>query len=474
MHPALVLEPALEPALRAWGLPVVRRGQPADHDLVAMGDDWDRLRQWRLGGHGFRAVALAAAPPPDRAVLEPLAVVREPTAEAIGEALASLEAGRRQGELALASGTVDLGRRVLRHPDGTTALSRLVGSLLAYLAARPGRGISRELLRQVWGRPGRPARAPSTWPCCGSRRKIDRHAGPRPPPVELRRRLPAGRPRRARRRPGRTRTHLLDAIVARLDSGVGRLALHGLPGVGKSRLARALPARLPRPPPWWTAQAPPPSRRCARGSGRALALAVGDAADLDLAAAPVDVLVLDDVDGVDDANRRPHGRGLARARAGAAGRYRRPRRRPPAPARLAMPRSRTTTRRSCSAALGREVPLRRPRAGLRSGSGCAAEARWPRPLPARPLATSWRTSSTRSRPRPALPAGWPCRSRSTPSCWRRSPPDSGPDALAALEEAGLVRREGDGVVLPGAVRAWAAPRVAPDGSGWHRRPGSFH
>ncbi|MCA9488281.1 MAG: hypothetical protein KC621_00090, partial [Myxococcales bacterium] len=93
----LVLEPSLEVPLRAWGLRVVTQGRPADHELVAMGDDWARLRACRLGGHGFRVLALAPDVPEDRAMLEPLAIVSAPTEAAVGEALAALASGRRAG-----------------------------------------------------------------------------------------------------------------------------------------------------------------------------------------------------------------------------------------------------------------------------------------------------------------------------------------------------------------------------------------
>ncbi|MCB9689628.1 MAG: winged helix-turn-helix domain-containing protein [Alphaproteobacteria bacterium] len=298
----LVLEPSLEVPLRAWGLHVVTEGRPAEHELVAMGDDWARLRAWRLGGHGFRVLALAAEPPEDRALLEPLAVVATPTEAAVGEALAALASGRRAGELALRGGTVDLERRVLRHAGGTTSLSRLEVSLLAYLAARPGREVPREeLLRQVWGHKATVRTRAVDMAVLRLRRKVDldgaeshllsSYAGgyqlvlPDPEDADLVGRGP-----------------LLAELLLRLRTGARDLGLHGLPGVGKSRLARAVADRLAAS-----------GRRVAtvdlEGVGSAaearervattLGLSPGRAGELDLGASEVEVLVLDGADGFD-------------------------------------------------------------------------------------------------------------------------------------------------------------------------------
>ncbi|MCB9674858.1 MAG: winged helix-turn-helix domain-containing protein [Alphaproteobacteria bacterium] len=116
-------------------------------------DAWDRLRGWRAGGVRAGAVILTrAAPPVDRARLEPVVLLREAAPEALDVALERLFDGRPAGTLELAEGRVDLDRGVFRRSMGRdVGLTTQEVRLLGYLGARSGRPISREELQlQVW------------------------------------------------------------------------------------------------------------------------------------------------------------------------------------------------------------------------------------------------------------------------------------------------------------------------------------
>lgn len=117
-------------------------------------DPFARVRAWRRAGHRVGVVVwLPRVPDPeDRAGLEPLVIVRD-DADPV-EVVARLEGAAGRGRLALRGGVVDLDQAVFRpHGDGAaTPLTAQESDLLAYLAARPGRGVPRdELQRQVWG-----------------------------------------------------------------------------------------------------------------------------------------------------------------------------------------------------------------------------------------------------------------------------------------------------------------------------------
>jgi DNA-binding response OmpR family regulator len=105
--------------------------------LTALGDERDRVRGLELGADDY--------------VVKPFSVK---------ELLARIEAVLRRSpersapvaELAIPGGCADFNRRELRFSDGERSeLSEREAELLAYLAANPGRAISREeILTRVW------------------------------------------------------------------------------------------------------------------------------------------------------------------------------------------------------------------------------------------------------------------------------------------------------------------------------------
>lgn len=149
----VVFEPALLGPLLSLGANVVEQKRvDRDVDIVAMGPDWERLRGLRLGGHHQRALVWLAGgePPEERALLEPLATVRSLEASEISTALSSLSAGRAPGRIALGPLQVDLAARRVSREGAEVKLVQREVDILAYLAARPGRDVTREeLLTQV-------------------------------------------------------------------------------------------------------------------------------------------------------------------------------------------------------------------------------------------------------------------------------------------------------------------------------------
>ncbi len=114
--------------------------------------DWERLRDWRLGGNRFVAVVCAEeAPEGGRALLEPLVVVPVLDASVLQR---SEEVGENLGKILLDHAEVDLMRGTVKDAQGTVTarLSTLEQDLLSFLAARSQREVNREELQlQVWG-----------------------------------------------------------------------------------------------------------------------------------------------------------------------------------------------------------------------------------------------------------------------------------------------------------------------------------
>lgn len=224
-------------------------------DVVVLPPDWERLRAWRVAGHTTPAVVAmdGTAKPDERAPFEPLYLVDVPEPEALRTAIEAVRTSRRAGTVPLTLGTIDLAARVLATADGEVRLSRLETDLLAYLAAREGRDVSREeLLTQVWGH----ARAAAGTRAVDMamtrlRKKIERD--PTAPEHLLTSRGDGYRlqPATARRTnvgpaPNRFfgRADLLARIADALDGG-RLVTLLGAPGAGKTRLARELARAAP-------------------------------------------------------------------------------------------------------------------------------------------------------------------------------------------------------------------------------------
>ncbi|MCB9669031.1 MAG: winged helix-turn-helix transcriptional regulator [Alphaproteobacteria bacterium] len=239
-------------ALEGLGL-VVRAhddpAPPASADLLALAASGvGLLRGWRLGG--VRTPALMFVPegalPDRRFELEPLVVLREPAE--LRAALDALAATGASGTLVLGGTSVDLvRRRVVLQGGGERRLSQLEVDLLAYLAARAGRGVGRdELLLQVWGHAAALSYRAVDMAVMRLRRKLE------PEPAEPRFLLSSyGRGYRLVVDAGALpplppgglvgRGGLLDALAARVD--VGPVALVGPPGVGVRSVALALAHR---------------------------------------------------------------------------------------------------------------------------------------------------------------------------------------------------------------------------------------
>ncbi|MFT4626480.1 MAG: hypothetical protein ACI8PZ_005157 [Myxococcota bacterium] len=155
------LDPEALGLARACGLsvPTVADAEAASlAEVVLLGgqDAAGRLAGWRIRGLGTGAVLCL---PHDadavirRAFLEPVAVVRGEDPADVEQAIRHLARGQARKRLRLPMGDVDLARlRVLR-PDGSEVmLTQREADVLAYLAARSGRGVSREELQlEVWG-----------------------------------------------------------------------------------------------------------------------------------------------------------------------------------------------------------------------------------------------------------------------------------------------------------------------------------
>ena len=241
--------------------------------------DWERLRRWRVAGHRAVAVVCADDPPEEgRAALEPLLLVRAFTPDVLEQAR---QTGAPFGRLTLGPVTVDLLRRTVlageaREPGEPAReagrLSALEADLLAYLAARSDRDVSREELQlQVWGHRKVLATRAVDMAVSRLRRKIEpqeQDIGPDEPDSEprflLTRRggyrllLGAPAPPAPAPAPATPRSAPLPA-PGRLSALIGREALMrellvevaqsrlvtllGPPGVGKTRLALELVAQ---------------------------------------------------------------------------------------------------------------------------------------------------------------------------------------------------------------------------------------
>lgn len=294
----------------------------------------ERLRVWRLAGHRFGAIILGELEADrDRAALEPLLVLAEPPREGWEEVLSQLRGGGGAlGLLRLGERTVDLDRRELRGPDGAEALTARECELLAYLATRPGRDVSRDELQvQVWRHRKVTVSRAVDMAVMRLRKKLEEdptsprwllssrgdgyrlvvestepEAPPSPPPRPSRWSLP---PAPSGRLFGRD--PLLDALGDTLERGERLLTLVGPPGAGKTALASAM-VRDPRfAPACWVDLAP---ARDHEGLRLAVAAALGvdtgqirTAGDLDarLARAVVDagpvLLALDNAEHVVEA-----------------------------------------------------------------------------------------------------------------------------------------------------------------------------
>jgi len=210
-----------------------------------------RAQEWRRQGHRF-ALALRsiadADEPHERHALEPLALLRDATPDALRAAVASVEPGAALPRLVLEHGVADLAARRFTSADAVVELSELQCRLLAYLAERAGRGVSREELQvQVWGHRTALNTRAVDMAVSRLRKKIEAKAdspaslltaqggGYR---LVLREAVPSRLPRPTDSFRGRA--ELLGRLRARLDAGVPAVVLTGPPGVGKSRLALEL------------------------------------------------------------------------------------------------------------------------------------------------------------------------------------------------------------------------------------------
>ncbi len=174
----------------------------------------------------------------------------------------SAQGGEVVGDLKLEQCTVDLGRRRFTGARGAGVLTETEARLLAYLAERPSRDVSRdELLVEVWGLP-----VTSLSRCVDTamrRLRAKLEAVPRRPRHLLTRHgtgyrfEPLSRPSVAQRAASLAPTLLgradeLAAIVEVLRSGARWVTVHGPAGIGKTAVTRgllrladpALPARL--------------------------------------------------------------------------------------------------------------------------------------------------------------------------------------------------------------------------------------
>lgn len=115
---------------------------------------WERIRGWRATGVAVGIVVIGAeAPTDDRPGLEPVVALPRADAPALADALRRLAVEEAPARVPLASGVADFHRHVFERADGKVVrLTALEARLLAYLAARSFRAVSREELQeQVWG-----------------------------------------------------------------------------------------------------------------------------------------------------------------------------------------------------------------------------------------------------------------------------------------------------------------------------------
>lgn len=134
----------------------LRRRELMEADLLITGpSSLERLRGWRAAGVRTPALLVQGRTfdlPEERAVLEPLVVVRDADPEGVRAALGRFDAQRVSAQVRVPGGLVDLARRQVIRGEGSHKLSQQQADLLAYLAARPGLQVTKEeLLEQVWG-----------------------------------------------------------------------------------------------------------------------------------------------------------------------------------------------------------------------------------------------------------------------------------------------------------------------------------
>lgn len=214
-------------------------------DVIVVREGWDQVRGWRAGGIRAGVVLVTqGSPPPDRARLEPLVLLRDP--DRLLDVLPQLYEGRPAGRLRLPTGIVDLDRGRFEVPGApAVALTTQECRLLGYLGSRSGRAISRdELQLQVWDH-RRPLPTKAVHMAISRlRRKLE----PDPEhPVVLR----TVRHRGYRLVPAPSDEPDLVGRHDELDEAEealrrGPLGVHGAPGVGKTALARVLADRAGR------------------------------------------------------------------------------------------------------------------------------------------------------------------------------------------------------------------------------------
>lgn len=224
---------------------------PHGADVLVLGGvrAWGRLRAWREGGARVPAIVVADEAPADRDVHEPVYLLREATRRGVEAALRSTSAARAAPNTPLAGGTL-VDRRFQCADGREVGLTPLEVRLLAYLASRVAHAVDRdELQEQVWDHKQPLVTKAVDMAVMRLRKKIE----PDPTaPITL---LSASRGYRvapahqARGVPALSGPLIgRDAIVAELagllESRRAPIALVGLPGVGKSRVAREVASRL--------------------------------------------------------------------------------------------------------------------------------------------------------------------------------------------------------------------------------------
>ncbi|MFT4976345.1 MAG: DNA-binding winged helix-turn-helix (wHTH) protein/tetratricopeptide (TPR) repeat protein [Myxococcota bacterium] len=172
----------------------------------------------------------------------------------LAAAVAALQAQVKSATvLSLSDCQVDLHRRQVLREDGAVSLSQREADLLAYLAARPGRMVTREeLLLQVWEHVRVVPTRSVDMAVHRLRRKIE--ADPRKPSHLLSCRgggyqlvLQEASEKASNVRPALTsfvgREQDCTDLAGRLEAGCRLLTVTGVPGVGKTRLALELARR---------------------------------------------------------------------------------------------------------------------------------------------------------------------------------------------------------------------------------------